>query len=87
MKNNQGNEISASDAIVYMKLRLSAVQMPTINTQNQASAGIDRTIEHMRSRLIPLSQPRFEDNFSPAFNLPEIQNKHQSCWCWRKSIN
>jgi hypothetical protein len=87
MKSNQGHEISASDAVVYMKLRLSAEQMPSINTQNQASAGIDRTIEHMRSRLIPLSQPQFEDNLSPAFNQPEIQNKHHSCWCWRKSIN
>ena len=87
MKSNQGNEISASDAIVYMKLRLSAEQMPSINDQNQASEGIDRTIDHMRSRLIPLSPPRVENNLSPAFNLPEIQNKHHSCWCWGDSIN
>ena len=83
MKSSQGNEISASDAIVYMKLRLCAEQMRSINTQNQASAGIDRTIEHMRSRLIPVSPPRFEDIFPPSFNLPEVQNKQHSCWCWR----
>jgi hypothetical protein len=51
--------ISASIAIKYLQLRLSAEQTLSANIQSKAAENLDQIIEHMRSRLKPhLEYPR-----------------------------
>ena len=65
MKCNSGNEISASEAIRHMRLRLSAEQVPSIDAQINTFDDTDKMIEHMRSQLNASSQQRHRNAFSP----------------------
>ena len=59
MNYNSGNEISASEAIRHMRLRLSAEQVPSIDVQMNTIADTDKMIEHIRSQLHTLSHQRY----------------------------
>lgn len=51
MKCQSSHELSASKAIEYMQLRLSAEQMATSKSQSKIFEDTDLIIEHIRSRL------------------------------------
>jgi len=57
MNCSSGNEISASEAIQHMQLRLAAGQVSAIDEQKKTFPDTDKMIEHMRRRLNASFQP------------------------------
>ena len=55
--------ISASKAIEYMQIRLSAGQMVSAESRSKISKGMDPLIEHMRLRLMPAYKRQGCDEF------------------------
>jgi hypothetical protein len=64
---HSGNEISASEAIQHMQLRLSAEQVARIDVPKKTFADTDKIIEHMRSRLSDSCRQSHRTVLSPGF--------------------
>lgn len=60
---SSGIDSIASKTIEYMRRRLSAEQLPSIDVQFNAFEDIDKMLEHMRSRLKPSFQQQSKDLF------------------------
>ena len=80
MNYNFGNEISASEAIRHMRLRLSAEQVPSIDVQMNTIADTDKMIEHIRSQLYTSSHQRCRRAFSPYFQFTQSASIFRGFW-------
>jgi hypothetical protein len=65
MEYNSGIKISASKAIRYMQLRLSAEQISLSDVQKRTFEDTEKMIEHMRIRLNVASHLRHSNVLSP----------------------
>ena len=76
MKCKSGDEMPASKIIDYIQSRLYAEQPPPIDIQIKKSKNIDKTIEHLRSRLKSSYEPINRDDYHRSSILPEGQHHY-----------